>query len=95
MYELFLGAFLLSPFLWIISIYLTQHRKHFGKLVTINCLIFVCYILIINFTNWIDLGHDEYGLKTLVTNISLILLHILLGFISSVLIHRKIKKNIN
>lgn len=92
--RIIIGTILISPVLWIASILLTKEWKHFKKLVLINSALIICYLIVINFINWIHLGNDEYGLKIMTLNISLIVFHILLGFISSVIIYRKMKKGL-
>lgn len=91
MENLFVVTLFISPILWIISIKLTKNWKHFKKLALLNLLIFVCYFFILNFTKWIDLGDDAYGLGRLVTNVILIMIHVILGFISSLIIYKKMK----
>ena len=92
MFELLIGTCLISPILWIVSVVLTLNWKHFKKLVVVNILLFITYISIIDFTNWVDLGHDEYGLGIIFLNIVLIVGHVILRFISCIIINRKIKK---
>ena len=90
---LIIGSFLISPFLWIASIMLTKDWRHFKKLIVINCAIIVCYLIVLNLTGRINIGHDEYGLRKLALNISCFVLHIILGFIASIIINGKMKKD--
>jgi len=92
MFIVFCALCFISPFLWIASIFLTKEWKQFKSFAIVNTLIFVLYIFILNFTELIDLGHDEYGLRILFMNIFLIIGHVLVGFIAGLIIKRRMKK---
>ncbi len=87
MYKLIAGTCLISPILWFVSVRLTQNWKHFKTLVVVDSILLLLYISIFNLTDWIDIGHDEYGLKILTINILLIVGHVIIGFISSIVIN--------
>ena len=85
----------ISPFLWIESIILTKNWKHFTQFAIINTIIFILYYGVLNYTEIIDLGHDEYGLGVMFLNTLLIVSHILLGFVAALIIHHRKKKDYN
>jgi len=49
----------------------------------------------LNYTELIDIGHDEYGIGILFLNSFLIIGHILLGFIAALIINRRMKKDLS
>ncbi|MEQ9309836.1 MAG: hypothetical protein RLN90_10305 [Balneolaceae bacterium] len=75
---------LFSPILWLVSIYLLSDWEHVWKFAAINFSVIVLYTVILLFSNIIDLGHDEYGLKRLGTFALTVSTHILLGFLFAV-----------
>jgi len=91
--NLFAVLILISPILWFLSIYLTMDWKHFRKLFLLNFLLFLLYMVTINFTNLIDIGHDEYGLGIIALNLMMILGHITLGLVTSLYIRSKYKND--
>jgi len=88
---LFVPIGLLS-LLWVTSILLSKNWIRFSKFALINSILTLVYLLIINLTNWIDIGHDEYGLRIIILNFALIVSHLLLGLVACIFIKCKIKK---
>lgn len=75
---------LFSPILWLVSLYLLSDWEDVWKFAAINFSIIVLYTFLLLFTNIVELGHDEYGLKRIGTFALTVSTHILLGFLFSV-----------
>ena len=70
---------LISPILWISSIFLLKDWKHFWKFFIANTLILIIYLVLILAPDLINLGHDEYGLKRLGAIVAAVFTHVILG----------------
>ena len=75
---------LISPILWIASIFLLKDWEHFWKFFIVNAIILAFYLIITMHPAIIDLGHDEYGLKRFVTIGAVVFTHLILGLIFAV-----------
>jgi uncharacterized RDD family membrane protein YckC len=82
--KLLIYLILASPVFWIISITLLNRWKHFWKFFIANALILVVYLIVTINPAFIDLGHDEYGLKRFFTIVMAIFTHIMLGILFAI-----------
>lgn len=58
--------------------------KHFWKFFVANSIIFISYLVFTSNPEFMDFGHDEYGLNRLSTIIFAIFTHIILGLIFAI-----------
>ena len=77
-----------------ISLFILSSWKYFWKFFIGNALIVSIYLTLLTNTNLINFGHDEYGLKNLITIVGCILTHIVLGLIFAIGYKLKVRKPI-
>lgn len=73
-----------SPVLWMISLFILSSWKHFWKFFIANALVVLIYLTLIIDSNLLNFGHDEYGLKGLLTIVSCIVIHVVLGLLFAI-----------
>lgn len=80
---------LVSILLLFVTFLILGNHKSFWKFFFIHAGILLLYVFLIFFLPNNLIGHDEYGLRQLGVIITLILLHIIIGFIHSLYILKK------
>jgi len=83
---------LISPFLLLTTYIMTAKQKSFKKIFITHSVVFITYILFVIYYSKLITGHDEYGLGQLGLGISLIVIHIIVGFIHGLFLNYKSKK---
>lgn len=75
---------LVSPIFWILSIFMLSDWKHFWKFFLANTLLFIAYLALTSYPEFMVFGHDKYGIKRFSTLVLATFTHIILGLIFAI-----------
>ena len=89
---LFYYTVILSPVLWLLSLYFLRNWGKFKKFFIINTLVLFAYLIIILNGNLTDFPEDEFGMKRLFFATASMMAHIILGFVFSMAVYLRQKR---
>lgn len=94
MYNALLILLFISPLLLLATYIMTINMESFWKICIAHTIVFIAYMtLLMNYSKLLITAHDEYGLGQLALGFTIVIVHIIIGFIHGLYLWLNKSKN--